>query len=214
MDENEKEEAAMKDFMDEVMDASFISRMNRGPLPARPQIEYHSTSTPMSPQRDNAPSGRRGMGAAESRQEAAVAVTGSFCGTKVVGGDTVIPGGLMVCGDKNFLVPDYVISLGSDSEDLVQITLSGIECNADDDEEIFLPGVKTASGTPAWDLKAYSPGTNYDDTTNPSSPSGTGDIVVGLGRLIVEDGVATFVAEACGSIVVTHCAGTIGHQRQ
>ena len=66
-----------------------------------------------------------------------------------------IRGGAMLCGDKNFNVPYRGIALTPDSWTLVQITLSGITCATDDDDEIFLPGVTTSSSTPAWGTVTY-----------------------------------------------------------
>jgi len=121
-----------------------------------------------------------------------------------------IRGGLMVCGDKNFNVPDYVIGAG-DAIGLIEISLSGIDPATDDDDEIFLSGVITASGTPTWAGVTTEAG--YTDTTNPTDPTGTGTIIVGIGALTVADGVVTFYPTGCGTIRVGQCAGILSYSR-
>ena len=127
--------------------------------------------------------------------------------------EKVIIGGLLVCGDKNFAVDDYVIDTATDGEWLVQIKLSGITCASDDDNEIFLPGVTTSSGDPTWDLKVKEEGTDYDDNTNPTSPSGTGSIVVPLGILKITDEVPSLLNLGCGNITIGQCAGILNFSR-
>lgn len=130
---------------------------------------------------------------------------------------TGIRGGLLVCGDKNFNVPNQELTLSAAGKWLVQILLSGIDPATDDDDEIFLPGgVVTASGTPEWDNKVYSagpPATSYDDTTNPSTPADTGDIVIPIGILTIAGGSASLVATGCGTITVNQCAGILSYSR-
>ena len=127
--------------------------------------------------------------------------------------EKVIIGGLLVCGDKNFAVDDYVIDTATDGEWLVQIKLSGITCASDDDNEIFLPGVTTSSGDPTWDLKVKEEGTDYDDNTNPTSPSGTGSIVVPIGILKITDEVPNLLNLGCGNITIGQCAGILNFSR-
>jgi hypothetical protein len=100
---------------------------------------------------------------------------------------------------------------------LVSVKLTGIECATDDDGEIFLPGVITASGTPEWDLKTWSAGpppTSYDDNSNPASPSAPGGaIVVPVGKLTVAGGVSSLVPTGCGNVTVGQCAGILNFAR-
>jgi hypothetical protein len=125
-----------------------------------------------------------------------------------------IRGGLIVCGDKNFAVLNESYSVAADGEWLVQIKLTGITCATDDDGEIFLPGVTTATGDPAWDLKEWTTGTDYDDNDNPSSPaSPTGEIVLPIGRLKITDGVGKFTATGCGNYTIGQCAGILNYAR-
>lgn len=124
-----------------------------------------------------------------------------------------IRGGLFTCGDKNFNVADKTFSTATDGDWLVQITLTGVTPAHDDDSEIFLPGITTATGTPAWDTKTNGEGVNYDDTTNPATPGGTGTLVVPIGRLQVIDGVPSFAATGCGAITAQQCAGILSHKR-
>lgn len=124
-----------------------------------------------------------------------------------------IRGGAMLCGDKNFNVPFRGVGLAVDSWTLVKITLTGIEFASDDDDEIFLPGVITASGTPSWGTVSYTGSESYTSNTNPSDPTGTGTIVIPIGILKVTDGVATFEPTGCGTIRVSQCAGILSHTR-
>jgi len=127
---------------------------------------------------------------------------------------TSIRGGLMICGDQNFNVADQPLTLGTPGEWLVEISMDGVTASTDDDDEIFLPGVTTATGTPAWNNIAFTGSENYTDTTNPSSPSSpTGTIIIGCGRLTIADGVASFVPTGCGTITVGQCAGILSHSR-
>lgn len=120
----------------------------------------------------------------------------------------------MTCGDQNFNVANYVLDLDTDGERLVQIALTGVTCATDDAEEIFLPGVTTATGTPSWEVITYTGSENYDDTTNPTAPdSPTGTAIVGIGRIKILDGAATFSPTGCGTIRVGQCAGIISHSR-
>lgn len=124
-----------------------------------------------------------------------------------------ISGGAFLCGDKNFNVAYRGIVLGTAGSWLVQITLTGIDPATDDDNQVFLSGVITASGTPTWGTVAYTGTQNYTANTNPSSPSGTGTIVIPIGLLVVAAGVATFTPVGCGTIDATQCGGILTHTR-
>lgn len=126
---------------------------------------------------------------------------------------SAIRGGALICGDQNFNVPYRGIALGSDGSWLIEISLSGIDPATDDDDEIFLPGVVTAAGTPTWGSVAYTGSENYTDTTNPSTPAGTGTLIIPIGILTVASGAATFTAVGCGKITVGQCAGILSHAR-
>lgn len=128
-------------------------------------------------------------------------------------GDWYLLGGTVYCGDKNFYVADQLVNSSLDGEYLVSIKLGGIKANTDDDNELILPGVKTSTGTPAWHNKAYSEGTNYDSNTNFPSPTGSGEVVVPIGRMVIEDGSVTLALASCGNITVTQCAGILSHSR-
>lgn len=121
-----------------------------------------------------------------------------------------IRGGLLVCGDKNFNVPDKVLDT-ADGEWLIELSLSGIDPATDDDDEIFLSGVITASGEPTWGNTAVADG--YTDTTNPPDPSGTGTAIIGLGILRITDGSPSFIPTGCGTITIGQCAGILSHSR-
>ena len=120
-----------------------------------------------------------------------------------------ITGGLVFAGDKNFTVEDYEVNLETDKTVLLYFSIS-VTANKDDDGEIFLPNVETASWTPAWDEET---GDSYDDNTAPTLPTGEGTIIIPLGKLTVEDGGATFAPTGCGNITINHCAGTLSYSR-
>lgn len=130
------------------------------------------------------------------------------------GGFTMgIRGGALICGNKNYNVPFRGINLAVPGSWLVELTLTGIDPASDDDEEIFLSGVVTASGTPAWNAVSYSGTEHYTANTNPPSPAGTGTIVIPIGILTVAGGAASLQATGCGTITVGQCAGILSHAR-
>ena len=124
-----------------------------------------------------------------------------------------ISGGLFMCGDKNFNVPYRGIVLATSGSWLVQLTLTGIDPATDNDDQVFLSGIITASGTPAWGTVAYTGTQNYTSNTNPASPSGTGRIVIPIGILVVASGAATLTPVGCGTIEATQCGGILTHTR-
>ena len=124
-----------------------------------------------------------------------------------------ISGGVFLCGDKNFNVPYRGIALATSGSWLVQLTLTGIDPATDDDDQVFLSGIITASGTPAWGTVAYTGTQNYTSNTNPASPSGTGTIVIPIGILVVASGAATLTPGGCGPIEATQCGGILTHTR-
>ena len=128
---------------------------------------------------------------------------------------TSIRGGLLVCGDKNYNVPNQDLVLTTPGQWLVEISVAGVTAATDDDGEIFLPGVITATATdPAWANNAYTGTESYTDTTNPTSPSApTGTIIIPIGLLTIADGAATLVPTGCGTIRVDQCAGILSHTR-
>ena len=128
---------------------------------------------------------------------------------------TSIRGGLLVCGDKNYAVPNQNLVLGTPGQWLVEISVAGVTAATDDDGEIFLPGVITATATdPVWANNAYTGTESYTDTTNPTSPAApTGTIIIPIGLLTIADGAATFVPTGCGTIRVGQCAGILSHTR-
>ena len=127
-----------------------------------------------------------------------------------------IRGGVIHCGDKNFNVPPYEINLAADSDELIYLELD-CEVNRDDDNSILLPGIKTSSeSSPGtfWQSDTYSSGpppTQYPDNDNPGVSTGIGTIIIPVGRLIVDDGVATLQSARCGNVTVEHCSGSLSH---
>jgi hypothetical protein len=126
---------------------------------------------------------------------------------------TAILGGLFICGNKNFNVANREINLESDGSWLIKLTLSGVDPATDDDDEIFLSGVVTASGTPTWGAIEYTGSESYTPNTNPATPSGTGTLVIPIGILKVDDGDATLSPTGCGRIVAGQCAGILSYSR-
>lgn len=122
-----------------------------------------------------------------------------------------IAGGMVYCGDKNFLVPPYDIDLETDTEEKLYLELD-CESNRDDDNEIFLPGIYTSSETTPssfWQTTAGS----YPDNTSPVLATGIGTIIIPLGTLTVADGIASFDPTGCGNVTVGQCGGTLSHTR-
>lgn len=127
---------------------------------------------------------------------------------------TAIRGGAFICGDQNFAVADQPLTLGTAGKWLVEISLTGVTAATDDDGELFLPGVTTATGTPAWANNSYSGSESYTATTNPSGPSApTGTIIIPIGVLTIADEVATLSPTGCGTIRIDQCAGILSHTR-
>lgn len=127
---------------------------------------------------------------------------------------TKIRGGYIACGDKNFHVAGHPLNLATSGDWLIQIKLTGIDPATDDDDEIFLPGILTATGTPAWETKTNTEGsTNYDDHTNPSTPAATATAIIPIGRLVIADGTASLAPVACGNVTVSQCAGILSVSR-
>ena len=124
-----------------------------------------------------------------------------------------ISGGVFLCGDKTFNVPHRGIVLATSGSWLVKLTLTGIDPATDDDDQIFLSGIITASGTPAWGTVAYTGSESYTSNTNPASPSGTGTIVIPIGILVIASGSATLTPVGCGTIEATQCGGILTHTR-
>ncbi len=128
-----------------------------------------------------------------------------------------ILGGALMIGDQNFAVPFKGIPISSDGsadgEWLVEISVGGIQFATDDDEVVFLPGIITASGPPAWGLIAYTGVEDYTANTNPSTPAGTGTVVIPIGRIVVTNSRVEFFPTGCGDIYVTQCAGILSFTR-
>lgn len=124
-----------------------------------------------------------------------------------------IKGGLILCGDKNFNVPNYEIDLSSDGERVVYITIP-CEVNMDDDSELILPGIKTSSAVSITGAD-WTVGASYPANTNPTVASaGIGTFIFPIGSITITDGAqSNFVPTGCGTCTVTQCAGTLGHTR-
>lgn len=123
-----------------------------------------------------------------------------------------INGGIVFCGDKNFFVPYYTIDLGTDGDFILYLELA-CEANRDDDEEIFLPGIKTSSETTPSTFWTLSTDASYSDNILPDVSDGIGNMIVPIGSLTVAEGVATFGPTGCGNVFIGQCGGTLTHSR-
>ena len=126
---------------------------------------------------------------------------------------TGILGGIIYCGESNIEVPNQELNLEADGDWLVWIEIDCI-ANRDDDNEIFLPGMTSATAPASdWDKVTWSESASYPDNTNPTVATGAGSIIVPIGRLKIEDGSATLVNTGCGHIRIDQCAGILTHTR-
>ena len=124
-----------------------------------------------------------------------------------------ISGGAITIGNKNFHVEPYPIVTTTDGTWLVEISISGVSFNTDDDDSLVLPGITTATGTPTWAKNTFTGSESYTSSTLPSTPTGTGTIILPIGRLTVANGSPSLVADGCGSFFVTQCAGIFSYSR-
>ena len=128
-----------------------------------------------------------------------------------------IIGGAITCGDQNFNVANYPFPVKldgtSDGQWLIEISISGISFNTDDDDSLILPGIETATGTPTWNKITYTGSENYTSNTNPTTPTGTGTVVLPVGVLNVSGGTATLANTGCGAFLVDQCAGVFSYSR-
>jgi len=126
-------------------------------------------------------------------------------------------GGAITCGDKNFNVANYPFPVNSDGsadgEWLIEISINGITFNTDDDDSLILPGIETATGTPTWNKIAYTGSENYTSNTNPTTPTGTGTVVLPIGVLTINQGDARLANTGCGAFYVDQCAGVFSYSR-
>ena len=128
-----------------------------------------------------------------------------------------ILGGAITCGDQNFNVANYPFPVNADgSADgqwLIEISISDITFNTDDDDSLILPGIETTTGTPTWNKIAYTGSENYTSNTNPTTPTGTGTVVLPIGLLTVREDKANFANTGCGSFIIDQCAGVFSYSR-
>ena len=120
---------------------------------------------------------------------------------------TGIRGGVVYAGDKVWNVDPQELNLATDGEFLVWLDV-GVTANREDG--VLLPGLNTST-EPQWRQGAASAG--YPDIELPEADSGTGKMIIALGTLKIEEGLATFSKTGCGNLRVTHCPGTLAHLR-
>lgn len=127
--------------------------------------------------------------------------------------DVGIRGGIIHCGDQTWNISPQGINLAASGTWLVSIAVEA-EVNRDDDEEILLPGIKTGTRpTGDWTKTAWTEGTDYPDGTAPVVATGLGTIILPIGKLIIDDGVATLEPAGCGHFTIGHCSGTLTYYR-
>lgn len=125
-----------------------------------------------------------------------------------------IIGGIIFCGDKTWNIDNQELDLETDGVWLVSIAVTA-EGNRDDDETIFLPGVKTGtepSGT--WTSTTWTTGTDYPDGTIPVVSTGEGVVILPIGKVTIASGVATFEKAGCGHFRIQQCAGQLSFTRE
>lgn len=117
---------------------------------------------------------------------------------------TGIRGGVVYAGDKVWDVEPKAITLTASGTFKVYLEV-GVTANVEDGA--LLPGIKTSTA-PEWKQAAQ-----YPSQTIPTTPSGTGKVIIAAGTLTIEDGIATFDRAGCGAIQVGHCPGILTHSR-
>lgn len=136
--------------------------------------------------------------------------------SQTIDGDTAkyIRGGMIYCGETNITVPAQEISNTADSDKLVYISITCIS-NRDDDNQIFLPGLESGTAPSGnWPTVEYTETAQYPDNVNPSLESGTGTIILPIGRLRILDGSIRLFAVGNGNFYVTQCGGNLNFNRQ
>ena len=128
-------------------------------------------------------------------------------------GVQAIRGGVILCGDKNFNVPDGEINVGADGPKVIYITIP-CEANMDDDSELILSGIKTSSAASLTGAD-WTVADSYPDNTNPTVASaGIGTFIFPIGSITITSGAASnFVPTGCGTCNISQCAGTLSHTR-
>lgn len=130
------------------------------------------------------------------------------------GEDKAIRGGVLQVGDKNFDVPNKVLSLGTPGVWLTFLRVP-VTANIDDAGELLLPAVETSTATdPAtfWELVPWAagpPATQYPDDTRPILGTGVGEKIIPTGKLTIVGGVPTLAPVQCGQLLIDHCNGTL-----
>jgi len=126
-----------------------------------------------------------------------------------------IRGGMIYCGDKNFLVEDLEITTSSSYERYYFFEIP-CEVNRDDDGKILLPSIKTSTWNPHW---SFTSSASFKDNTNPVVSTGLGKIIIPIGLVQVSDTEdpevknVYFSGYGCGDIRVNHCSGTLSFTR-
>jgi len=116
---------------------------------------------------------------------------------------TGIKGGVVYAGDKVWNVSNKELNLEATGTFLVWLEI-GVTANVEDG--VLLPGLKTSTA-PVW-LQAASSG-SYPSQTIPTAPAGVGKAIVAIGLLTIADGTAKLSATGCGTIILSHCLGSL-----
>ena len=136
--------------------------------------------------------------------------SGAFCELYQDGSDWFIRGGLVQAGETNHAVEDYAVSVAADGDWRIYVEVD-VECNRDDDDQYFLPGIANSPGSVP-DIEKTASAT-YPANDAPAVADGLGTIILPLGVLTVESGEPSFAPTGCGSFFLSQCAGNLGYSR-
>lgn len=128
-------------------------------------------------------------------------------------------GGMVFVGDKNITIKNWDIQSES-VRDVKLFMRIPVTVNKDDDNTILLPGIDTTTWAPTEtnSIEEIGEESEYPVNTDPTLPSGDGEIIIPIGNLKIEipEGatkpVAKFTPVSCGNKSVIHCAGFLTYQ--
>lgn len=127
-----------------------------------------------------------------------------------------VSGGIITIGPHTWNVTRHKIEIGANGSWLLSIPIDFV-ANRDDDEEIILPGILSAT-RPEDDDWVQTPiaeegTTDYPENEPADVSDGAGKIFIPIGTIEIEDGKLTFSKVACGNIAVSQCGGEPSHTR-
>lgn len=120
---------------------------------------------------------------------------------------TGIRGGVVQAGPPVWDVENKPLTLTESGEFLVWLQVS---VTAITEDGVLLPGL-TTSTKPEWKNGPLDGG--YPAQKMPTATTPTGKAIVPIGQLIIEDGSAKLTPAYYGSVLITHCPGTLFQYR-